>query len=299
MMKQLLKAWNNFSKTERRGIITLSAIIFILLIVPSLLPYLSNNSQIADIALLREYAQQLDSTPKPQYEHLQQSHPRYKQKHPSFQTFHFEPNSITLDSLLLLGFSQKQAKSIIKYRQRGARFSKPSDFLKINVISPAQRERLLPYIIIHDTFTRNFAHKDTVRRTPRATIELNSADTATLRQLYGIGAYLAKKIVTYREQLGGYCDIRQLLEIQHIKEEVLERIAHRLLLDTTLIKKIRFEEENFNLMRRHPYIGTYAARGIVQYAKHKGDVPTLNELQQANILNSQQVQQLRPYIDQD
>ena len=35
------------------------------------------------------------------------------------ELFHFDPNTIGPDSLCLLGFSQKQAESIIKYRSKG------------------------------------------------------------------------------------------------------------------------------------------------------------------------------------
>ena len=64
-------------------------------------------------------------------------------------------------------------------------------------------------------------------------VELNSADSAALDALPGIGPYYARQILAYRERLGFYADISQLLDIRGM--------------DTA---------------RLHPYIGPYAAKGI-------------------------------------
>ena len=45
-------------------------------------------------------------------------------------------------------------------------------------------------------------------------VELNSADSAALVELPGIGGYYAKQIIRFREKLwGSYANIEQLLEI--------------------------------------------------------------------------------------
>ena len=44
------------------------------------------------------------------------------------KTFPFNPNTITEDSLQMLGFSQQQAASIIKYRTKGGKFRVKRDF---------------------------------------------------------------------------------------------------------------------------------------------------------------------------
>ena len=46
------------------------------------------------------------------------------------ETFRFNPNTVSLDDLMRLGFSEKQAQSIINYREKGGRFRRPADFAK-------------------------------------------------------------------------------------------------------------------------------------------------------------------------
>ena len=44
-------------------------------------------------------------------------------------------------------------------------------------------------------------------------VELNSADSTTLQLLHGIGPAFARRIVRYREKLGGFSNKEQLLEV--------------------------------------------------------------------------------------
>ncbi|MEG1692884.1 MAG: helix-hairpin-helix domain-containing protein, partial [Bacteroidales bacterium] len=62
--------------------------------------------------------------------------------------FKFNPNTITLDSIVLLGFSPKQAQSIVKYRDKGGRFRKREDFAKMYVVSEQKYEILKSWIEI-------------------------------------------------------------------------------------------------------------------------------------------------------
>lgn len=77
----------------------------------------------------------------------------------SAQLFPFNPNTVSLDSLTLLGFSVKQAQTILRYREKGGRFRRKEDFAKIYTVSPEMYERLYPYITLpttaHATTTNN------------------------------------------------------------------------------------------------------------------------------------------------
>ena len=69
----------------------------------------------------------------------------------SAQLFPFNPNTVSLDSLTLLGFSVKQAQTILRYREKGGRFRRKEDFAKIYTVSPEMYERLAPFITIPAT----------------------------------------------------------------------------------------------------------------------------------------------------
>jgi competence ComEA-like helix-hairpin-helix protein len=64
-------------------------------------------------------------------------------------------------------------------------------------------------------------------------IELNAADTSDLQRVSGIGAILARRIVRYRELLGGYTSAEQLLKIPGVSPENFLRIEEQVYVDTT------------------------------------------------------------------
>ncbi|MDR0687921.1 MAG: helix-hairpin-helix domain-containing protein [Prevotellaceae bacterium] len=305
-MNRFLKDWMTFSKGERRGILALGALLLLLLLAPLfcrvfLRPKLSDG----DLAQLRLYASRLGTAAQPQFDQLAESAVEKPPQPRGGQAFRFDPNAISADSLALLGFSPKQAAAIVRYRERGGRFRTAADFLKLGVITDRQRERLQAYVDVAPLPSRDFPRKDSALRFGAARaavaeasqpVELNTADTALLRTLPGIGAHFAQKIVEYREQLGGYTSAEQLLEIKNFGHERMQRLANRVTVDASLVQRFALSEENLALMRRHPYLGAYTARGIAQYAKRKGSAATLDELLKNNLITSLQAERLRVYV---
>ena len=50
------------------------------------------------------------------------------------ESFRFNPNTASLDDFKRLGFSEKQAQSILNYREKGGKFRRKSDFAKSFVV---------------------------------------------------------------------------------------------------------------------------------------------------------------------
>lgn len=51
-------------------------------------------------------------------------------------------------------------------------------------------------------------------------IDLNRADTTELKKIPGIGIGIARAIVAYRNQLGGFYDVGQLQELKWITSDM-------------------------------------------------------------------------------
>lgn len=65
---------------------------------------------------------------------------------------------------------------------------------------------------------------ETVEVAVTATVNLNTADAATLqRELLGIGAVKAQAIVAYRDEHGDFASVDELLEVKGIGEATLEK----------------------------------------------------------------------------
>ena len=135
----------------------------------------------------------------------------------------------------------------------------------------------------------------TAKRQPLV-VELNSADTLTLQLLHGIGPTYARRIVRYRDRLGGFTNIGQLLEVYGFTPELLEHIGPSLTLDTTDIRRIDINNVELKQLIKHPYIEYYQARDIV-WLRNKGVVfRSADDLRAVPSMADSTLVRLLPYI---
>lgn len=66
--------------------------------------------------------------------------------------FDFNPNTISHDSMLLLGFSDAQARGIENYRCKGGKFRRKEDFARMYTVSPEKYQELEAFIVIPDIY---------------------------------------------------------------------------------------------------------------------------------------------------
>ena len=147
-----------------------------------------------------------------------------------------------------------------------------------------------------DTVRGSIEYKPFVRpEAANVVLNLNTADTTELQQVRGIGSYYARRIVEYRTRLGGYMHIGQLMEIKGIDEEKVLRWQQQLTVNPAEIHKIDLSTAEEEVLRQHPYIGYYAARGILSFRKTQS-VVTLVDLVKNNILTEDAANRLAPYV---
>ena len=188
------------------------------------------------------------------------------------ETFRFNPNTVSLEDLMRLGFSEKQAQSILNYRAKGGRFRRPSDFAKSFVVADSVFDRLEPYIDI-----------------PR--IDINKADSTAFETLPGIGPYFAAKMVSYRKELGGYSHPEQLMDIYHFDREKYDALKDLISCSPPAPYPIWTLPERD--LARHPYISRDEAHSIVLYRTHQPqEAWTVEGLQKAGILSEEHIKKL-------
>lgn len=198
------------------------------------------------------------------------------------ESFPFNPNTVTHEELVRLGLSERQAEVIEHYREKGGQFRSKEDFARMYVVSDSLFERLEPFIDI-----------------PK--LELNAADSSALVELRGIGPYYARKILSYRDSLGGYYAPEQLLEIRGIDSSRFAGLESSIRADSSLIHPLRIWELPEDSLARHPYLGKNTARSIARYRRVYAMEPlrsehyTLEALVQENILSPERAAKLRPY----
>lgn len=188
------------------------------------------------------------------------------------ESFRFNPNTVSVEDLQRLGFSEKQAQAIDNYRQKGGRFRRKGDFAKSYVVADSVFARLEQYIDI-----------------PK--LDINTADSTALLDLPGIGPWFAGRIVAYRRSLCGFSALEQLMEIKNFDREKYDGLSDLVTLSAPQPYPLwtKPEEE----LARHPYISKPEAHSIVLYRKHHAPEDcTVEGLQKAGAISEDHARKL-------
>lgn len=303
-MKRLFKEFLYFSRGERRGTLALLALIVLAFLCGNFLLHRTRQKP----------SEPLDAVLSPEAKELPAD---------STRRTPFNPNRADSATLRGAGIPGWMARNIVRYRERGGRFRRAEDLLRIYGMTEERYRELSPYIYIAPEDTVHPARKQ-VRRprrdssaridadTPRfaarlrrdsfprklfkypqgTIIELNSSDTTELKKIPGIGSVIARRIIGYRQRLGGFYRIGQLAEIG--LDTAL--LCPWFRIDADSIRRIDVNRASLERLRRHPYINFYQARAIVEYRKKQGKLKSLKPLSLLEEFPKEELERMLPYL---
>ena len=130
-------------------------------------------------------------------------------------------------------------------------------------------------------------------------IELNSADTFELQRLKGIGSSFAKRIVRYRERLGGYTDKSQLMEVFGMDTVRYNEVKGNLIANKDSIHKININNVTFKDLMKHPYFPFGITKSIILYRKDHKLFKNIGELKSIQGINDSIYAKLKVYVKVD
>ena len=127
-------------------------------------------------------------------------------------------------------------------------------------------------------------------------IDINRADSLQLLPLPGIGPVFASRIIKYRDLLGGYAFLDQLKEVYGMSLETFDMIAERIVIDTTVLRKLDLNSATFKELLRHPYLEYEDVKALVNYREFAGSIQSTKELEDNYILPDSALNRVIPYI---
>lgn len=299
----MIKTWLTFSKGERYGLVVLFVLIFIVAIFPYLhqilFPISFEADNLAQQNKVDSFFQSLEYRSSQTYSPFSLADEETPRK-PEAEIFPFDPNTVSIAELMRLGFSEKQAMAIEKYRDKGWKFRTADDFGKVYVVDSLLFKKLKPYISIPPSdhpWQRQAAITDSLKKVRESVVvELNTADTLELVKLKGIGRGYARRIAAHRTLLGGFMSIEQLTDIYGITPELVESIRPQVRIDTMLTKRIYLNMISYNELKMHPYLTDYQARAIIYYREKVGNVPNMSTLVDKKLLDPKTFEKIKRYI---
>lgn len=274
-MKTILKNYLSLTKKEWNGLVILMVLIVAVWISPYVYQYFHADNDVDTkgfseaAARLQQVGQPADTLPA--------------------TLFQFNPNHLPDDQWRKLGLSDRQISMIDHYQAKGGRFYNKTDLRKIYAITDVDYKRLEPYISLPEG-------SENKQLAAPVIVELNSADSAKLTRIRGVGAGYAVLIRRYRDRLGGFYKKEQLKEITGIDSLTYLDILPQVKVDASLIKKININQVSMNNLQVFPYLSYKQKNAIIEYRNQHGNYASLADLRNIPIIDEVILRKIDPYI---
>lgn len=230
----------------------------------------------------------------------------------------FDPNTASESQLLSLGLSERQVRNIMKYRSCGGRFRKKEDFARLYGLTLEKYRQLEPYITIQPEVmaadvikpapasqgnlgaSRVSARSDSSRLTIHSsqnklrygeTVDINTADTALLKRIPGIGSYFAMRIVELRKRRQVLSSPEELLTIRDFPETAL----------TYMTASQNFPVIYVNLwsqkeLAAHPLLNYAQARDVIALRRVSGVIEAASDLAALPSFDAKTMENITPLL---
>ncbi len=261
-MQKKSRAYYQFSKKERIGILTFSILTVGLL----LLPYLIPPQPLPDVSVMTRDG-------KKWKEMLQNELTEPTDNPTSIHISPFDPNTITETEWQTMGVPITVAKRISNYLRKGGQFRKAEDLRKIWGMPPSLADRLIPYVSIKQ---REQVFEKTIRLIQP--IDINTANVEAWKSLPGIGNVLAERIIKYRERSKGFSSKDELRSVFGLTDSLLIQLDPYLQIHESSLQKISLNRASAYQLVLKTGIPAEVAKDIVRWRQENGLFTDLNQL---------------------
>jgi competence protein ComEA len=281
----------DFSKRSRRAILIFVTIMLVLVLIPRVY-FLFNPA--GDFEY-HQTAQQKEDFRK--FEYKKKEKTKYKKKSRFTKPKDkFDPNQYTAANWMDLGLSEKQVSTLMKFGATG--FYSDEDLKRVFVISDEFFANIKDFLIYPEKPIREYGNKSSsVAETLKTEkVELNTASVEELMNIKGIGKFYAEKIIQKRNELQGFINEEQLLEIWKFDQEKLENIRPFILVNSKLVLPFDINKVSYDELRNHPYFSNNVANSIIKLRVQLGTYKRIDDLKKSVLISDELFEKIRPYV---
>ena len=295
-IKQIIRDYFTFTHGERIGLFVLVGIMLLIMLANQFIfyfekPGVANREQFD--RLLVEFEKNEETTPV------------------LLHLFAFDPNLIDSVALDSLNLPLRIRKNLLRYRERGGHFRTKADIRKLYGMNDSIFAKIGPYIVLPENIhladqksrpetkpdeAKAFVHNEKASQQEVLNIEINRATAEELEKLDGIGPVLSKRIVKYRNLLGGFFTVDQLNEVYGLKPELVDKLKLQLTVNLNSIAQLNINFSETKDLAAHPYLKWENAKKIEAYRTRNGFIPDVDLLLSDSVINQLTFKKVRHYL---
>jgi competence ComEA-like helix-hairpin-helix protein len=132
-------------------------------------------------------------------------------------------------------------------------------------------------------------------RRKQQVIDINTADSAAWVALNGIGPGFAKRIMTYREKLGGFYQVDQLKEVYGLDSLWVKENKALLKVGAGVYRFLAINQVEWKDFK-HPYLPYGQSKVVLAYRKQHGVLKDFEALEKIQLLDLVAWKRLKPYL---
>lgn len=228
------EAYFIFSEKERKGIIVLGVILTLSIVFTLLLPH--KNGIVGKALPLAS---------------------------PTLHLFTFDPNTIDSANAIHLGIPIKQVNTLMHYREKGGRFYKKEDILKLYGLDPVIAHQLIPFIELTSSeskrgsyknrdkgnnFKSNYDYAHTYKMKNGSaswTIDINEAGANEWHDKTKLPMNIVHQIINFKNHLGGFAHPLQLKKVYGLADTAFQNLRPHLVVQKNFRPLLNSSTMNF------------------------------------------------------
>lgn len=281
-----------FTKKQRNGILLLVLCIILAQLVYLFVDYPSEKS------VLDLESQEMVSLQN-QIDSLKQVASEDRQP----KIYPFNPNYITDYRGYTLGLSTEEIDRLHHFRAQNKWVNSAKEFQQVTKVSDSMLAVIEPYFQFPEWVTNR---KTTTSKSPyrektfAQKKDLNTATAEELQEIRGIGKVLSKRIITYRDKLGGFLVDEQLQDIYGLEYGVIRNILQDFTVKTTPeVEKININTASASDIATLPFISFELAKEIVNYRLLHEGIKDFDELRYVDGFPTPKIDRITLYLSLD
>ena len=218
------------------------------------------------------------------------------------KVFPFNPNFLTDFKGYTLGMSTEEIDRLLAFRKENKWINSVEDFKKVTKVSDSLLNKISPYFKFPDWVTNPKSKNKYVKKRFKEKkftqkIDLNLATQGQLEGVNGIGKAFSKRIIEYRNKLGGFTNDIQLYQVYGLDFQVANSILKEFTVKTPKeIIKMNLNSISASDISTIPSISFDIAKKIWEFRILNEGIKSFSELENIEGLTKRKLQGIQLYL---